>query len=529
MSINEAINKAIQIAQSGNFDEAREEFMSLLKSYPESYLVLSAAGLFYVNIGDFNSASLYLNKACEIKETFGTVSALGFCEYEKKEFKNSAVILERALSLGENVEIYNKLILSLLKIRAFSKAYEYALKMYEKYPKNKYSVINLVKSGIQIGNLVESEKICVEFLKDNSEISELWIQLGFLKELIYSDDVQALQCFKVALDLGCFEANYNIAVSYQKMRDFSKAEVYYKKMLEYFPHDEDSIVSLGMLYLLQKKFNEGYELFSKRTSFVTEKAKNLWTKGQKFCDDLVVLCEQGFGDHIQFIRYIPLIRNLVKTLQVVVPECLLRLFQMNYPDIEFITFDKFDNKKQTLRITDLAYALDMDFDNIPFSAGYLASDKGDVASDKLKIGLCWEAGSAGIRTMINRTMHINNFEPIFNLENIQTYSFQVNDSFDGCNNFPKMINLAKDFNDFSDTAKALKAMDLVVTVDTSVAHLAGALGVKTFLLLPYSSDWRWFDDTKTTPWYDSVEIFKQPNPLDWQTPINQIVEKIKNI
>ena len=73
MSINEAINKAIQIAQSGNFDEAREEFKSLLKSYPESYLVLSVAGLFYVNIGDFNSASLYLNKACEIKETFALV------------------------------------------------------------------------------------------------------------------------------------------------------------------------------------------------------------------------------------------------------------------------------------------------------------------------------------------------------------------------------------------------------------------------------------------------------------------------
>ena len=152
-----------------------------------------------------------------------------------------------------------------------------------------------------------------------------------------------------------------------------------------------------------------------------------------------------------------------------------------------------------------------------------------ITSNKLKIGLCWEAGSAGIRTMINRTMHINNFEPIFNLKNIQTYSFQVQDSFDGCENFPQMINLAKDFKDFSDTAKALTSMDIMITVDTSVAHLAGALGVKTFLLLPYSSDWRWFENTKTTPWYNSVEIFKQPDPLDWQTPINEIVEKIKNI
>ena len=93
-------------------------------------------------------------------------------------------------------------------------------------------------------------------------------------------------------------------------------------------------------------------------------------------------------------------------------------------------------------------------------------------------------------------------------------------------NSREMINLAKDFNDFSDTAKALKAMDLVITVDTSVAHLAGALGIKTFLLLPYASDWRWFENNKTTPWYKSVEIFKQTDPVSWNNEINDILEKL---
>ena len=90
-----------------------------------------------------------------------------------------------------------------------------------------------------------------------------------------------------------------------------------------------------------------------------------------------------------------------------------------------------------------------------------------------------------------------------------------------------MINLGKDFKSFADTAKALMAMDVLVTVDTSVAHLAGALGIKTYLLLPYASDWRWFRDTKTTPWYDSVEIFKQIDHISWKEPIDKIVEKLK--
>ena len=71
-------------------------------------------------------------------------------------------------------------------------------------------------------------------------------------------------------------------------------------------------------------------------------------------------------------------------------------------------------------------------------------------------------------------------------------------------------------------------MDVLITVDTSVVHLAGALGVKTYLLLPYASDWRWFDETKSTPWYDSIEIFKQKDKISWEKEINQIIQNINN-
>ena len=171
--------------------------------------------------------------------------------------------------------------------------------------------------------------------------------------------------------------------------------------------------------------------------------------------------------------------------------------------------------------------MNKDFENIPFAEGYLKSAAAEINSSKKKVGLCWEAGSAGIRTMINRTINIKCFEPLFNLDNIQLYSFQVRDTLRGNEKYPQMINLAKDFKDFSDTAKALMAMDVIVTVDTSVAHLAGALGIKTFLLLPYVTDWRWFNDTKTTPWYRSIEIFKQNDSISWEDPINNIINQLK--
>ena len=78
--------------------------------------------------------------------------------------------------------------------------------------------------------------------------------------------------------------------------------------------------------------------------------------------------------------------------------------------------------------------------------------------------------------------------------------------------------------DYTDTAIFLKNIDILVTIDTSIAHLAGAMGIKTFLLLPYDSEWRWFTDEEKTPWYDSIKIFKQKEPNNWK----DVIQRVKN-
>jgi len=525
----EVLNKAIALTQNGYIKEAEALYLELLSNEPENYLLLSTLGLFYVNIRDFEKASEYLKKACNIKETLGTVSALGFAEFEKREFEKAAEILEKALTLGGNSDIYNKLILSLFQIKNYKKAVEYAVKMYEKYPNNTDAISHMVKALTQSGKLMEAEKLCVGYLKEHMDSPSLWFHLGYLKELIYSDDKQACECYRQALELGNNEAYYNIAVSYQKQGDFEKAEEYYNKMLECYPKDIDTLTSLGMCKLTQKKFKEGYDLFFLRDkSSLDKKTNNPWVVNDKWQDEVVVLCDQGFGDHIQFIRYLPFLQKKVKKVYVASHPSLTCIFAPNYPDVEFITYDEINPNMQSIRVTDLAYALNIDFENIPFAEGYLKSDKAEIESKKLKIGLCWEAGNAGIRTMINRTINIKLFEPIMDLANVQIYSFQVRDTLKGNEKYAdKMVNLASGFKNFSDTARAMKAMDIIISVDTSVAHLAGALGVKTYLMLPYVSDWRWFSDTKTTPWYNSVEIFKQTDPISWEKPFEDIICKLK--
>ena len=404
------------------------------------------------------------------------------------------------------------------------------------YPEHSKTISNQVKSLTHKGLLFEAEKLCVDYLKKNPTDSHLWYHLGLLKELIYSNEEQAIECYKISGQNGNPSADYNIAVSLKKIGKFKEAEDHFKQFLERYPGDPIATTSLGLCYLSQKKFNEGYELIYNRTTPLIKKlTKNLWKPNTPLDKELVIIGDQGYGDQIQFIRYLPFITKN-HNIKVAVSESLIRLFKQNYPEIEFIHKKDINPNIQALRLTDLAYVLGMNFDNIPFSEGYLKSNSSNIKNNKLKIGLCWEAGASGIRDMIKRTINVKYFEPLLNLKNIQVYSFQYTDTQDGNIKYPQMINLTKDFKDFSDTASALSSMDVIITVDTSIVHLAGALGIKTYLLLPYSADWRWFNGAISesnnyetqTPWYKSVELFRQNDYISWTEPISNIIERLKS-
>lgn len=525
----EAVKQAIKLTQEGRYDEAEELYLKLLEQNPNESALLSAIGLFYVNIRDYDKAVSYLEKACEIKETVGTVAALGFAECERKHYGTAATILEYALKLGNNIDVYNKLIYCYFEIGNYAKAIESTEKMNELFPNESKSVANKVKVLTKTGKLMEAKHVCTDYLKKNPKDPVLWHHLGLLKELIYSDDRQAIECYKLAGEYGNISAEYNIAVAHQKLGEYQEAEKHYKKFLEIMPNDNNANVSLGLCYLTQKKFKQGYELvYNRKNSYARRLTNNLWKPNTPLNKELLILPDQGFGDNIQFVRYLPFLNQ--HDIKVCSSDKLIGLFKQNYPSIKFIQKEEINPETQALRITDLAYALNMDFDNIPFAEGYLNIESADIQNDKLKVGLCWEAGSAGVRGMIDRTINIKCFEPLLNLDDIQVYSFQYTDTLDGNNKYPQMINVAKDFKDFSDTARALKSMDVIVTVDTVIAHLSGALGLRTFLLLPYAPDWRWFggkyNENIDTPWYKSIKIFKQEDHISWEEPINNIIKSL---
>ena len=286
------------------------------------------------------------------------------------------------------------------------------------------------------------------------------------------------------------------------------------------------MISLGMSYLSQKDIQNGFRYYKFLNKETKDKYKNHWD-GKKHPDStLLVFYYAGYGDHIMFSRYLPFLKDYFKHIKVLLPISVSCLVSKNISGVEFVDSANVEYDYST-SILELPYLLGMDFENIPFSSGYLSADEKKVKeyrekyflTDKKKIGLFWQGNP---KVFANRSIKLEELEPILDMEDIQYYSFVKEDEKNQIDKYPQILNLGQTFKNFEDTAAAMMNLDLFVTIDSSVVHLAGALGVKTCLLLPYSSEWRWFKDEKKTPWYDSVTIYKQKTPYNWQNAVEEI-------
>lgn len=254
--------------------------------------------------------------------------------------------------------------------------------------------------------------------------------------------------------------------------------------------------------------------------------------------------EQGFGDNIQFVRYALEMKR--QGLNVVV---------LNHCGIEnFLNYNLARYGIATMRnggrIAGLAYHLPMlsaplvfksSLENLPYSSGYLQAQPEFEAKwqtkimacrteNRIKIGVVW-AGSAKHNRNASRSLPFTLFSQIFTL-NADFHCLQkevMEEDYKRSDSFSNLYFWQQDIVDFSDTAALIAQMDLVISVDTSVAHLAAAMGKPTWIMLSYHPDFRWLLVRQDSPWYDSVKLFRQDASLTWQSVIKNIEQQLQQI
>lgn len=361
----------------------------------------------------------------------------------------------------------------------------------------------------------------------------------------------AIKYYKKVLELypNTIEANYNIASLYADIGNMPESIKYYNKVLELNPDDKETKYFVAIAYMKNRQYKEGLEFFENRlcrnTAVVSQKhtypklmeKSKLW-QGECVKDKTIyTYYEAGFGDVLMFARYLPLLQERCKKIILKPQTPLAELFIENFPKIHVMKYFEPEasiNFDYHIPILSLPYALGMD-ENTLFvhKDKYLKANQEKVKSfkekffnnDSFKIGIKWQGN-----TMYDweRVIDVEQFKRLIAIPNTKFYSFQMDEGSER----GKILNIddiGKELNNFSDTAAAIENLDLVICNDTSLAHIAGAMGKPCWILLPYLYNWRWHQDLSKCDWYDSVKLFRQNTPRDWKSVFDKLYKELTKI
>lgn len=348
----------------------------------------------------------------------------------------------------------------------------------------------------------------------------------------------ALETFSRSLLLASEEHKadvlYNVGMCWHDIGELSRALEWYDKALHHAPDDLDIRQAHAVARLAQGKLAEG--LFDFECRWHKDSGKPItragiprW-KGEDLTGKTLVVChEQGFGDTLHFSRVIPLLKERAGTLIWSGPELLNGLMADNF------AFDAVQDEHGPFTADyycspiSAAGALGYSYAQVS-DTPYFKSDAMQLAPrGKLKVGLSWR-GSPGYARDADRSMPLEALCPLFEEPGMAFYSLQIRPKATEISNLGLdgfIADLSGSIRDWRDTARAVAAMNVIVSVDTANAHLAGALGKPVMLLLNYNSCWRWRQDGDRTPWYAGHKLFRQDEPNDWTRPVAKVREALR--
>lgn len=351
----------------------------------------------------------------------------------------------------------------------------------------------------------------------------------------------ALTCTEQALAL---DNNYAAGWAHRgyilmAMHRFNEARSCYNHALKLNPEGNDENWAHALLTLTSGDYMSGWPLYEWR--WRREEGKNYvehWPKAPRWLGDwsiqgktLLILCEQGMGDTLQFCRFVPMLINMGAKIKLAVQKPLVNLLRSLHPEVEVMALDgggigSFDFFTPLLS---LPLALKITLNTLPCRP-YLKADPELVShwSDQIgsrhrpRIGLAW-SGNPNPKSDHKRTMPLDTLAPLFAMD----YDFYVLQRDirpeDDLTAYSNLHYLPEALNGFDQTAGLAMNMDNIITIDTSITHLVGALGLPTIVMLPYHSCFRWLAERSDSPWYPTMRLIRQTVPGEWGSVVDKLL------
>jgi tetratricopeptide (TPR) repeat protein len=366
---------------------------------------------------------------------------------------------------------------------------------------------------------------------------------SLLSRLRRDDEALALVEKAAAIAPDSADVVNNRGVLWELQADLENSLACYERALVLAPDHADANFNRGRLWLQLDRWHAGWEGYEWRLRNRRDKRQFfetvMWDGTPLQGKTIILHSEQGFGDTLQFCRYAPMVAARGGTVVLAVQPALRDLVGglpgvaqcigvgSGLPPYDYL-----------MPLASLPHLFDTGRATIPTPEGYLKAPPDRLErwrrrfaepSRALRIGLAW-AGNAEQSNDRNRSTSLAAFLPLLDLPGTEFYSLQVGQRAAEIGALPgaqRLVDLSPELSDFAETAAAMTALDLIVTVDTSVAHLAGALGRPAFVALTYLPDWRWYLTGSDNPWYASLRVFRQPSRRDWASVVTAIAAALR--
>ena len=550
---DEAVNQALHLQQQGKLEDAKALYHQILAQDPKNPSALHFLGMLAWNAGDHETA-------------FGMLSeAVNFGAPQDYIYLNFAQILRSMNRPQDAIQV-----IGILLAQA---------------PDNEVACVRQAALQLQIGDANGAQINLNRVIRNNAQNPEA---LGLMGQALTAQNRldEALPYMERAAALEPENINIlsQLGTLLKEVDRLEDAEKIYRKALALAPNTGSILYNLASLYLHQNRLDEAietarqalgidpevvearghveaaallhqgnlpdgfaaYEDRLKASTFPQDiLARNPFPrwKGQDIQrQSIIVTAEQGYGDTIQFVRYIPLLVERLDPSNKILLEAptalqpLLEELVHTMPDHVHLVPESAPRPAIDCwtPLMSLPHLLGTTLDTIPANIPYLSAPAEKVAhwrkkladTSDTKVGLVWMGNPNQLRNK-HRSCPIKTLAPLTGMPGVQFFSLQKDISGAPIDLPSGIIDIGSDFQDFSDTAAAIANMDLVISVCTSVAHLTGALGKPLWVMLAYAPDWRWMLDRDDSPWYPTARLFRQEAPGDWAGVVDRVTQALK--
>ena len=550
MTIAEMLELGVREQQAGNLDSAEVVCVEILAAEPRNPDALNLLGVIFHQTKRSDSAVELLRRAIAVKPSVAAFHTnLGIVLRVQGKPNEAVTCFETALQIDPNAStVHNSLGIALRAMGRLSEAvtrFENALQIDPGYAEPYNNLGNALK---ELGRNDEAAANYEKALQLQPDLADAHSNLGGVFRDQGKLDEAVVSCQRaIQLKPNFSEAHHNLGTSLKDLGRFKESDSCYERALQIDPEYVDAHHSRSMLRLLLGDFVNGWAEYEWRGKTSKGGWANhtgpRWGGSPQPDKTLLIHCEQGLGDTLQFIRYAALVKDRVGRVVVLCQKPLQPLLSQ-VGGIDLLVTETADVPQVDIQIPLLSLpgVLGTRAESIPAEVPYIFANSDLVRRwkdelDKIagfKIGVSWQ-GNPGYGQDRVRSIPLVHFGQLAELPNVRLISLQKGYGVEQLDCVRQRFNVAElsaDFDEsagpFMDSAAVIRNLDLFVTSDTALAHLAGALGVRVWLALPVVPDWRWLLDRDDSPWYPTMRLFRQRRLGDWPDVFHRMRAELRD-